>query len=193
MDPLPPMNVVDLVQNNPARYLMFMSFQSGHDFASVVDAAHASGAQVFMDGQVAGDANISNSRTAAALRSVDIFALNQKEALQLTREDNVEAALEHLAQYTSTVIIKLGANGVIAQSQGRRVHVQGILTDVVDTTGAGDNFDCGFLYGLLHKYSLEDCLRCGNFCGSRSTTMQGGWDTSPTADQLEAYLQTSRE
>ena len=114
----------------------------------------------------------------------------KKEALQLTGADRVEAALEHLAQFTSTVIIKLGANGAIAQSKGKRVHLQDIPADVVDTTCAGDNFDCGFLYGLLHNYSLEDCLRCGNFCGSRSTTVRGGWDSSPTAEQLEAYLKT---
>lgn len=191
MDALPPMNVVDLVQQNPAHYLMFMSFQSGSHFAATVDSAHTLGSQIFMDGQVAGDANLSDPDTIAALQSVDIFTLNQKEALQLTKEDRVEDALKHLAEFTSIVVIKLGANGVIAQSKGKRVYVPGILTDVVETTGAGDNFDCGFLYGLLHNYSLEDCLRCGNFCGSRSTTVRGGWDSSPTAEELEAYLKTS--
>jgi len=191
MDPLPPMNLVDLVQKNPARYLMFMSFQHGPDFAEVADAAHAAGAKIFVDGQVAGGANITFPQTIAALRSVDIFALNQKEALELTGENTAETALASLARFTSIVLIKLGPDGAIAQSNGKRVHMQGTPTTVVDTTGAGDNFNCGFLYGLLHHYSLENCLRCGNFCGSSSTPGYGGWETSPTTNQLESYLKAN--
>jgi sugar/nucleoside kinase (ribokinase family) len=193
IDPLPPNNLLDLIQKNPAHYLMFTSFQHGSDFAEIVDVAHMLGSQVFMDGQVADGASIADPQTVDALRSVDIFTLNQKEAFQLTGENSIESALERLAEITSTVIIKLGADGAIAQSEGKQVRIQGIPVNVVETTGAGDNFDCGFLYGLLHDYSLEDCLRCGNFCGSRSTTASGGWDASPTANQLEEYLRTSRK
>ncbi len=86
------------------------------------------------------------------------------------------------------MLIKLGADGVLASHQGRVIHMPGIAVDVVDTTGAGDNFDCGFIYGLLHDDSFEDCLRAGNFCGGRSTTAHGGWYASPTEEQLLDYL-----
>lgn len=188
MDPLPPGSIAQLVRHNPARCLLLMSFQSGADFNEAVEAAHAQGALVFMDAQVSGDATLNNPKVATSLRSVDIFAPNQKEALQLTGEKTAESALRRLAELTPTVVIKLGPDGAIAQSHGRQVYTPGLSIDVVDTTGAGDNFDCGFLYGWLRGYSLQDCLRCGNFCGSRSTTAHGGWDASPTSSQLENYL-----
>ena len=192
MDPLPRNNLAALVRQNPARCLLLMSFYHGSDFAEIVDASHAQGSLIFMEGQVAGDASLADLKVVEAIRSVDILALNQKESLQLTGEKSVESALQRLTEFTPTVVIKLGADGAIIRSEEKVVHMPGIPTNVVDTTGAGDNFDCGFLYGLLHGYSLEDCLRCGNFCGSRSTTALGGWDASPMLSHLEAYLSTKR-
>ncbi|MGE5643217.1 MAG: carbohydrate kinase family protein [Byssovorax cruenta] len=188
IDPLPPMNITQLVRNNPARCLLLMSFQFGSDLAETIDAAHSQGTLVFMDAQVSGDATLADPEVAASLRSIDIFAPNQKEALRLTGEQTIGAALRRLAELTPTVVIKLGADGAIAQSKGHQVHIPALPVNAVDTTGAGDNFDCGFLYGWLKSYSLEDCLRCGNFCGSRSITAHGGWDASPTSSQLENYL-----
>lgn len=191
MDPLPPRDLSSLVRENPARCLMLTFFHYGADFIETVHAAHAQGSLVFMEGQVLGDASLANPQVLTALRSVDIFAPNENEALQLTGEKNIESALKHLAELTPIVVIKLGRNGAIAQTKDELVHVDGILMDVVDTTGAGDNFDCGFLYGLLHNYSLKNCLHCGNFCGSRSTTAYGGWEASPTASKLETYLKSN--
>jgi sugar/nucleoside kinase (ribokinase family) len=189
IDPLPGLNLTDLVRNHPARCLLLMSFQTGSDFAETVAAAHELGTLVFMDAQVAGDATLKEPEVVTSLRSIDIFAPNLKEALQLTGEAHVETALRKLAELTPTVVIKLGAEGAIAESKGRQIHLPGLAANAVDTTGAGDNFDCGFLYGWLRGYSLDDCLRCGNFCGSRSITAHGGWEASPRARQLENYLE----
>jgi sugar/nucleoside kinase (ribokinase family) len=189
IDPLPATDLIDLLHHNPARCLMLTSLQTGSGFRDAARTAHAQDTLIFMDGQVMGDADLRKLEVIAALQSVDIFSLNQKEALTLTGEKNIESALERLAELAPTVVIKMGAEGAIAQSKGQRVRMPGIPAKVVDTTGAGDNFDCGFIYGILHRYSLENCLRCGNFCGSRSTASHGGWSMSPTAADLEAYLQ----
>jgi sugar/nucleoside kinase (ribokinase family) len=188
MDPLPDADLVSLVQENPARILLMMYLAHGPDFQPIVEAAHRQGMQVFMDGQVGRGTDLSNPDVEAAIRAVDLFAPNQKEALQITGETGVEAALARLAELVPTVIIKRGAGGVLASRGGTVVDVPGIPTRAVDTTGAGDNFNCGFLYGLLRGYSLEDCLRCGNFCGSQSTTALGGWTASPGEADLQAYL-----
>jgi sugar/nucleoside kinase (ribokinase family) len=192
IDSLPPIDLTALVSENPSHYLMLMSLQCDGDFVDAAKIAHTQGARIFMDGQVIGDANLANPGVNAALRSVDIFSVNQKEALQLTGEQNVESALMRLSEFTHTIIIKLGPDGAIARTKDSIFQVPGLPTNVVDTTGAGDNFDCGFLYGLLQDYSLEDCLRCGNFCGSRSVTAQGGWEASPTEDHLQAYLRSDK-
>jgi sugar/nucleoside kinase (ribokinase family) len=191
IDPLPSTDLTDLLRSNPSRWLLIMSLEHGPDFARTVDAAHKSGTQVFMDCQAFRDATLDDPGVIEALKSVDVFAPNKEEALRLTGKQSAESALDLLSAFTPTVVIKLGADGAIARRWDELLRVPGIPTNAVDTTGAGDNFDCGFLYGLLHGYSLEDCVRCGNFCGSRSTTASGGWEASPAAEDLEAYLGSS--
>lgn len=188
MDPLPVLDLAALVRENPARCLLLMSLHHDPGIPRIVETAHAQGSIVFMDGQGNDSLRLDDSHVVAALKSVDVFAPNQKEALLLTGEKTPGAALARLAELTPTALIKLGADGVIASREGRVVHMPGIAADVVDTTGAGDNFDCGFIYGLLNNYSLEDCLRCGNYCGGCSTTAHGGWAASPTERQLKSYL-----
>ena len=188
MDPLPVLDLATLVSAHPARCLLLMGLHHDPGIPRIVETAHAQGSIVFMDGQGNDSLYLDDPHVEAALRSVDIFAPNRKEALNLTREKTPEAALARLAELTRTVLIKLGADGVLASHDGRVVHMPGIAVDVVDTTGAGDNFDCGFVYGLLNGYSLEDCLRSGNYCGGRSTTAHGGWYASPTEDELKEYL-----
>jgi sugar/nucleoside kinase (ribokinase family) len=188
IDPLPSIDLPALIRQNPAKYLLFMSLQYGPGFVDIIQSAREQGSLVFMECQAPHGASLDDPEIISALRSVDIFAPNQDEALRLTGETDVESALYRLAQFTPTVVIKLGAEGAIARREGKQVRVDGLTVSVVDTTGAGDNFDCGFLYGLLRHYSLEDCLRCGNFCGGISTTASGGWEASPTAAQLELWL-----
>ena len=188
MDPLPAQDLSTLVRQNPARCLLLMSFQSGPEFIESAKRAHTLGSLVFMDGQVSGERRLPDPDVVSSLQHTDIFALNEKEALQFTEERSIEAALDRLAEFAPLVVIKLGSEGALACKNGQVAYAPAIPVDVLDTTGAGDNFDCGFLYGVLHDYSLEDCLRCGNICGSSSTTAQGGWEAALTADQLQACL-----
>jgi sugar/nucleoside kinase (ribokinase family) len=188
IDSLPAMDRSALVRENPSRYLMLMSFQCDANFIGAAKIAREQGTQIFMDGQVMGDAKLTNPDVIAALKSIDVFSVNQKEAMQLTGAQTVESALNRLSEFTPLVVIKLGADGAIARNKDAMVHLPTIQANETDTTGAGDNFDCGFLYGLLHNYSLEECLRCGNFCGRQSVTAHGGWEASPREHELKAYL-----
>ncbi|MEA3334637.1 MAG: PfkB family carbohydrate kinase [Chloroflexota bacterium] len=119
------------------------------------------------------DRTLANPGLAEALAAVDIFAPNEGEALQLTGAATAEDALARLAQIVPMVIIKLGAQGAIAQRGKETARSPALAVHVVDTTGAGDSFNAGFLYGLLQDMSLQDCLRCGNIVGGLSTTAPG--------------------
>lgn len=62
------------------------------------------------------------------------------------------------------------------------------VVEVVDTTGAGDSFCAGFIYGYLQRRPVEECLILGNICGALSTRDIGGVKSFPTLKELEATL-----
>jgi sugar/nucleoside kinase (ribokinase family) len=122
-----------------------------------------------------------------ALAACDVLLPNQAEALALARRDTLCAAVEALAGLVPTVAAKLGAEGGLARRGSEEARVPGVPVEVVDTTGAGDSFDAGFLYGWLNGWPLERSLRLASACGSLSTRCAGGTDGQPTlAEALEA-------
>jgi sugar/nucleoside kinase (ribokinase family) len=121
------------------------------------------------------------------LRSVDVFLPNAAEAQALSGAVTVEAALDDLGRICSTVAIKLGEKGAIAVRAGQHARVPALAAAVVDTVGAGDSFDAGFLYGWLKDWSLEHALRLGAACGSLSTRAAGGTAAQPLLDEASRY------
>jgi len=114
------------------------------------------------------------------------FMPNQAEATMITGKQDPEEAVRALAQLGPTAIVKVGASGVIACRDGELFQCPALpVAKVVDTTGAGDAFDAGFIYGNLQGYAFPDALRCGTICGSLSTTAMTGTSAVPTAAELE--------
>ena len=122
-----------------------------------------------------------------ALRTVDIFAPNEAEALRLTGCSDVEDALVYLSGFIPLVVIKCGPKGAIAKRGEEVVRVPAIKIDVVDTTGAGDSFNAGFLFAYLADLSLETCLRHGAITGGLSTTGPGLGEI-PTWEKLKEMV-----
>ncbi|MGQ9568330.1 MAG: carbohydrate kinase family protein [Anaerolineae bacterium] len=122
------------------------------------------------------------------LGDVDIFLPNENEALSIARRTKVEDALALLACHVPMVVVKLGAEGAIARAGQQVERVGTFAVEVVDTIGAGDSFDAGFLYGYLNKMSLFESLRIGCACGALSTTKVGGVAGQPDLKQVEALL-----
>lgn len=108
------------------------------------------------------------------LGSATIFFPNLMEARALTGERRAERALAALADRVPLPVVKMGARGAMAWDRGRVVRVAAPRVRAVDSTGAGDAFDAGFLHGYLGRRPLEECLRWGNYCGALSTTAAGG-------------------
>jgi sugar/nucleoside kinase (ribokinase family) len=122
------------------------------------------------------------------LSVTDIFFPNKTEALSITQTDNVEAAGGQLADKSKIVAIKLGAEGGAIPTNDHMFFVPSIPVNMVDTIGAGDSFDAGFLYGYLNRWSLETSLRFGVVCGALSTRAAGGTTAQPTLDEALAFL-----
>jgi sugar/nucleoside kinase (ribokinase family) len=80
-------------------------------------------------------------------------------------------------------VVKRGSEGCASLEDGLRVDVPAYAVDAIDSTGAGDSFDAGFLHAWLRKLSWLDCMRWGSACGSLSTRGIGGTTAQATADQ----------
>lgn len=178
-DPLPEYAYASLIADTRPKWVYITHLVLGRELDGLVDAARSVGAQVYMDCQ-AHDFSLHDPQVKDALGKVDIFSPNAQEARKLTGKDDLSDALVELLRFTPTVIIKDGSSGSHLQNEGQTLHEQGIPVDVVDTTGAGDNFNCGFLFGQVRGYSLQQSLRIANICGGLSTQGFGGTEMSPT-------------
>lgn len=122
----------------------------------------------------------------------DIFFPNEQEAMSLTGETSPEAAAARLAQSSGCAAVKMGSRGALAQKGKQIARCPGIPVQVVDTTGAGDSFDAGFLYGFLNSWSLGECLRLATACGALSTRKAGGTTAQPTLSEALSFLDENR-
>ena len=118
-----------------------------------------------------------------------IFACQAaKLARALAREDAAANALEKLAARVPMVAMKQGRLGAAVRRGTVTVHAPALDGEVVDTVGAGDSFDAGFVWGFLAGLTPEECLRAGSVCGSLSTRRPGGTAGQPDAGELRALL-----
>jgi len=119
---------------------------------------------------------------------VDVLLPNEREASRLGRRENPTEAADVLAHRVPLVVMKLGNRGSFAQ-RGREVfEAAAPKTDAVDTIGAGDSFDAGFLHQFIRGARIEECLRFGNVAGALSTTRQGGTEAFRDAAHRTAFL-----
>jgi ribokinase len=118
----------------------------------------------------------------------DLFLPNAAEAQALTGLTDAGDAALSLAQHAKVVALKQGAQGALAAKENFLVHADAIPANVIDTVGAGDSFDAGFLYGFLNDWSMEKSLRLGTVCGAISTQSAGGTTGQPTLEQAMHYV-----
>ena len=131
---------------------------------------------------------LGSSRVWDAIAQADVFMPNLLEALTITGTGTAEAALAALGQRVPRVAIKLGPEGALGWDRGEICRVPVLPVAAVDTTGAGDNFDAGFIYGLLQGLPFEQCLRCAVVAGSLSTLCPGGVAGSADPNSLREGL-----
>jgi sugar/nucleoside kinase (ribokinase family) len=106
------------------------------------------------------------------LPSVDIVLANEDEAKAYTGMGESES-LEILAGKVHTAVVKIGKQGVLVAQQNARHKVEAHLVKAVDTTGAGDLWASGFLYGLTQGLSLDNAARLGCKVGSEVVQVMG--------------------
>lgn len=98
--------------------------------------------------------------------------------------DYEDGAKAMLRRGITIVAVKLGSKGCYVTDAEQCQHVKPYKTEIVDTTGAGDAFNAGFLYGLLSNKSIYDCGRIGNFVASRCIMKMGARTGLPRIEEL---------
>jgi sugar/nucleoside kinase (ribokinase family) len=123
------------------------------------------------------------------LTHVDVFLPNEREACKAAGTDDLETAVEKLSELVPLVVVKLGTKGAMAQRGKERFVSPPREVVAIDTVGAGDSFDAGFLHQFIRGADLATCLASGNLAGALSTTRPGGTEAFRDAAHREKFLE----
>ncbi len=109
------------------------------------------------------------------LRFVDVFLPNEREACKAAGTEDLEEAIRKLSGRVPLLVVKLGRKGSLAQRGSERFTAAPSEELVpIDSVGAGDSFDAGFLHEYVRGANIAKCLSGGNAAGALSTTRPGG-------------------
>lgn len=117
------------------------------------------------------------------LRRVAVLLPSEEEMGRIAGGEAVAGA-EALAEQGMTVAVKMGARGCFATNGRESVRLPSLATKVVDTTGAGDAFDAGFLFGRLGGFPLKECALLGSVAAASCVAEPGAWAGLPTRTGL---------
>ena len=119
---------------------------------------------------------------------VDIVFSNEEEAKSFTGEQP-EDALHDISKLCSVAIVKMGKNGSYIKKGTETIKVEAIkVNDVIDTTGAGDFFAAGFLYGLTSGYSFPKCAQIGSLLASKVIQVIGTELQPATWEEIKSSI-----
>ncbi|MGH9106950.1 MAG: carbohydrate kinase family protein [Acidimicrobiales bacterium] len=181
----PPLAVAELL---PAGYRAdALVISLGEVEAGWLPALHRIAPLVFAD--VAWDDDrLGSSELLGRLAAVDVFLPNAAEALAATNCTTLFDAATNLSRRGPLVVVKNGGTGSAAMCPGSDSLTEepALAVDARDTTGAGDVFDAGFVYGSLAGWPMAWRLRFANLCASESVKLMGGSLAAPCWRDLAA-------
>lgn len=130
-------------------------------FKKVIHTAKECGCKVILDLASYNVVDDNRDFLNELLPQIDIIFANEEEAKSLTMM-NAEDSLNYIAEKVDIAIVKIGKKGSLIKRGNETIKIGCNKVDVVDTTGAGDMYAAGFLYGLINDYDLERCGTIGN-------------------------------
>jgi len=119
---------------------------------------------------------------------IDVLLPNEDEVCRIARRESVEEALAVLSATVPLIAVKSGRRGAVIQQGRRRIEVAGLAVEPVDTIGAGDSFNAGFLAAWVRGEDPEICARAGNITGALSTQRPGGTEAFRNRGLVRSFL-----
>lgn len=122
------------------------------------------------------------------LKHVDVFLPNEREACKAAGTQDLDEAIRRLSGLVPLLVVKLGRKGALAQRGSERFTAASKELVPVDTVGAGDSFDAGFLHEYVRGSDLKTCLASGNQAGALSTTKAGGTEAFCDVEHRRKFI-----
>jgi sugar/nucleoside kinase (ribokinase family) len=122
------------------------------------------------------------------LDKIDVLLPNEDEILRIADADTLEASLDKLSRRIPLIVVKCGQRGAVVQQNDRRDWIAPLTVSPVDTIGAGDSFNAGFLHTWLRTKDPIGAAAFGNVTGALSTLRAGGVAAHRDASLREAFL-----
>ncbi|NYF78122.1 carbohydrate kinase family protein [Granulicella arctica] len=122
------------------------------------------------------------------LDKIDLLLPNEDEIMRITRKPTLEQALDALAPRIPLIVVKCGSRGAVVQQGDKREWVSPLHVDPVDTIGAGDSFDAGFLSFYLNGQDPLRAAAMGNITGALSTLRPGGTESFRNSELRNAFF-----
>ena len=119
---------------------------------------------------------------------VNLLFANEEESKAFTGETDYNAALEKLSKMVDLAVIKLASKGAILNYKNKTIKVKPFKVKAIDSTGAGDNFAAGFLYGLTQGYSIEKSGKIASYVSSRIVMKLGTKLDSKIKKEIETLI-----
>lgn len=119
---------------------------------------------------------------------VDVVLPNEDEAKRMAHTDDLDRAIESLAQRVPVVAVKCGKRGSIVRKGRAQWTIPPLDIEPIDTIGAGDSFNCGFLKGYVSGLPVEECAFLGNIVAALSTQRPGGTEAFRNAALVRDFL-----
>lgn len=120
--------------------------------------------------------------------SIDLLLPNEGELKQIARKNTLEGALDVLSERIPLIVVKCGSRGAVVQQGPRRTHIPPVQVTPIDTIGAGDSFNAGFLHSYLRNSDPLLAAALGNVTGALSTLKTGGTEAFRDAQLRESFL-----
>jgi sugar/nucleoside kinase (ribokinase family) len=169
---------------------VFLQDKLKHDISSLLRKAKSFGLTTSIDPQW-DPSEKWDFITDSLMADIDVFMPNAEECRALTKTNSLLEAMEAVKNLKTTTVIKCGSDGAYLWDGTSMIHHPAFVnTKVVDTIGAGDSFDAGFIHGYLQDKRWKECLAMGAAMGALNTTQAGGTNAFQSLEQIRATAQS---
>ncbi|MFV0483377.1 MAG: adenosine kinase [Bacteroidales bacterium] len=119
---------------------------------------------------------------------VDILFANEEEAKAFTGSNDPQVALEIFAQLCDIAVVKVGKKGSWVRSGKQSLKIEAVDVNAIDTTGAGDAYAAGFMYGIANDLSLQQCGNLGSLLSAHTVRGEGARLPEKTWEEIKPAI-----